>query len=152
MSKLHTQDELITIFTSILKNPDDCKIALKHPSSIFTKYGIHVPDPVATDAIIYTVAPQLRAHFLAVTSGKEHDTSFSNCGPKCIACKAGFGISLAALLPIALAGGAEALGAIAAIAGIVGVSTEAVSAIIIGIGSGGIGSCISDLCDAVGAC
>lgn len=151
---LNSRSELVLTFQHILQSPEACEQALTDPASVFERYGLNVPDPAATNEVFYQVVPQIKAHFASVAQGgtASHEPLLGCDSPGCIACKAGLGISLAGLLPIAIAGGAAAAGAVAAIAGIVGLSEATVAALIAGAASGGIGSCIDSLCDAMGAC
>jgi len=148
--KMYSKEELTKVFKLILESKEDSKLALSDPSKILAKYGLNIPDPKATNSIIFEAAPQLKAHFLAVAAGKQHDDSLLGCdSPGCIACKSGLAVGGTALILAALAGGAEA---IAALAEFCGLSVEVVANIIKMIGSGGLSAAISALCDAMGAC
>jgi hypothetical protein len=108
-------EQLTGVFSKIIANPEDAKQALSDPSSVLAKYGIEVSDPEATNKILFEVAPQLRAHFLAAARGKPHENALLGCdSPGCIACNSGLAISLAAVI----AGGIAFAGPIAAMTGL----------------------------------
>ncbi len=151
---LNSRAELILVFQAIMSSPEACKQALASPSSVFIAYGLNVPDPAAVDAGFYDLVPQIKEHF---TSGAEggaptHSPLLGCESPGCIACISGMGITLAAVIPVAIAGGAAAAGATVTIAAATGLAAEVVETIIMTATSGSVSQCIQDLCSAMGAC
>jgi hypothetical protein len=143
-------EQLTGVFSKIIANPEDAKQALSDPSSVFTKYGINVPDPEATNKYIFEAVPQLRAHFLAAARSKPHENALLGCdSPGCIACRTGMMITLAPFF-FEMFAGTVSLSLVALVADLVGLPTEVLSNLIRNYGNPpALGGAI---CRATGAC
>lgn len=156
MSKTFDSENLIQNFGKLLKNKEDCKLALENPAKMFQKYGMPVADPKLFNKTVFQYTPSIKDHLLAGSEGDDHEEGLSSCkSAGCIACEGGMNTVLAVAILAAIAAFPESVPEIAQIATYCEISEGAVTAIIGGVsGLGGtaLEVAINELCGAMGAC
>ncbi len=156
MSKTFDSENLIQNFGKLLKNKEDCKLALENPAKMFQKNGIPVTDPKLFNKTVFQYTPSIKDHLLAGSEGDDHEEGLSSCkSAGCISCEGGLNAALATVIVAAIAGCPEDVPEIAEIAKFCDLSVAAVKTIITAAsttGATGVEVVINELCSLMGAC